>query len=74
MSTLALEPSSQAPGAGGPASCARFDLVLLAVALPVFVLAGLPLVAYAAVAAAWLAQRADPAYAETRMARADRAH
>ena len=34
------------------------DLVLLAVALPVFLLAGLPMLGYAAGAAAWLAQRA----------------
>lgn len=34
------------------------DLVLLAVALPVFVLGGLPLIGYAAAAAAWLVQRA----------------
>jgi hypothetical protein len=32
------------------------DLALLALALPVFVLAGLPLAGYAAAAAAWLAQ------------------
>ena len=34
------------------------DLVLLAVALPVFVVAGLPMLGYAAGAAAWLVQRA----------------
>ena len=34
------------------------DLVLLALALPVFVVAGLPLLGYAAGAAAWLVQRA----------------
>ena len=34
------------------------DLVLLAVALPVFVLGGLPMLGYAAGAAAWLVQRA----------------
>ncbi len=34
------------------------DLALLALALGVFVLAGLPLVGYAAAAAAWLAQHA----------------
>ena len=33
------------------------DLVVLAAALAVFLLAGLPLVGYAAAAAAWLAQR-----------------
>jgi hypothetical protein len=34
------------------------DLVLLALALPVFVVAGLPMLGYAAGAAAWLVQRA----------------
>jgi hypothetical protein len=34
------------------------DVVLLIVALPVFLLGGLPLLGYAAGAAAWLAQRA----------------
>jgi hypothetical protein len=33
------------------------DLVVLALALPVFVFAGLPMLGYAAAAAAWLAQR-----------------
>jgi len=33
------------------------DLVVLALAFPVFVVAGLPLVGYAAAAAAWLVQR-----------------
>jgi hypothetical protein len=34
-----------------------FDLVLLAVALPVFVLGGLPMLGYAAGGGAWLVQR-----------------
>ena len=34
-----------------------FDLVLLALALPVFLLGGLPMLGYAAGAAAWLVQR-----------------
>ena len=33
------------------------DLLVLAAALAVFVLAGLPMIGYAAAAAAWLAQR-----------------
>jgi hypothetical protein len=40
------------------------DLLLLALALPVFLLAGLPLVGYAAAAAAWLAQHAILAFAD----------
>ena len=46
----------------------HFDLVALAAALPVFVLAGLPLVAYAAAAAAWLAQTALKVVLERRAA------
>jgi hypothetical protein len=67
LSTLALEPSSRADG--GPASAlARYaDLVLLAIALPVFIAAGLPIVAYVAVAAGWLAQRAVQHWAGARM-------
>lgn len=40
------------------------DLALLALALPVFVLADLPLVGYAAIAAAWLVQHAMLAWAD----------
>jgi hypothetical protein len=70
LSTLALEPSSRA--GGGPASAiARYaDLVLLAIALPVFLVAGLPIAAYLAVAAGWLAQRAVQHWAGARMAEA----
>ena len=35
-----------------------FDIVLLVLALPVFLVADLPMVAWAAVAAAWIVQRA----------------
>jgi hypothetical protein len=35
-----------------------FDLILLAIALPVFLVAGWPLLGYAAAAAAWLVQHA----------------
>ena len=55
LSTHALGSSESSAGI----SVLRYlDLVLLAVALPVFVLAGLPLVGYAAAAGAWLLQRA----------------
>jgi hypothetical protein len=68
LSTLALEPSSGADSSR-LASLARYaDLVLLALALPVFLLAGLPILAYLAVGAAWLAQRAVQHWAGTRMA------
>lgn len=68
MSTLALEPSSGAEG-GRLGALARYaDLVLLGIALPVFLLAGLPIVAYLAIGAAWLVQRVIQHWAETRMA------
>ena len=70
MSTLALDPSSGAAG-GRVGLFARYaDLVLLAIALPVFLFADLPLVGYAAVAVAWLVQRAVQHWAGTRVAAA----
>jgi hypothetical protein len=47
------------------------DLVVLALALPVFVLAGFPLLGYAAAAAAWLAQRALREYLNRRARASD---
>jgi hypothetical protein len=47
------------------------DLVLLAIALPVFVLAGLPMLGYAAGAAAWLVQRAVQVALNRRASAAD---
>ena len=44
----------------------NLDLALLALALPVFLVAGWPLLGYGATAAAWLAQRAIQAYATRR--------
>jgi hypothetical protein len=41
-----------------PAVIRYLDLVVLAVALPVFVIAGLPIAGYAVAAGAWIAQRA----------------
>lgn len=47
------------------------DLVVLALALPVFLVADLPIVAWAAIAAAWLAQRVVQAWAVGRVAHAE---
>lgn len=47
----------------------NLDLVLLAGALPVFVVADLPLLGYAVAALAWIAQRLALAYAQKRTAR-----
>ena len=70
MSTLALEPSDGA-GASRPATLLRnADLALLLVALPVFLVAGLPMAGYAAAAAGWLAQRGLQHATETRLSRA----
>jgi hypothetical protein len=68
LSTLALEPSSGADGGRAVLLSRNADLLLLALALPVFLLAGLPILAYLAIGAAWLAQRAIQHWAGTRMA------
>jgi hypothetical protein len=47
------------------------DLALLALALPVFVAAGLPLLGYAGAAAGWLAQRSIAAVLERRAEASD---
>jgi hypothetical protein len=47
------------------------DLVVLALAFPVFVLAGLPLAGYAAAAGAWLVQRAIQVTLERRAKASD---
>lgn len=67
MSTLALNGSESTARTG---SLLRFaDLALLAVALPVFVLADLPLLGYAVAAVVWLVQRAVQAWAAQRVVR-----
>ena len=54
LSTLAIDGSDRAEGSRF-ASAVRFaDLVVLAAALPVFLLAGLPMLGYAVLAAVWL--------------------
>lgn len=47
------------------------DLVLLAIALPIFVIAGLPMLGYAAGAAAWLVQRGLQIFLNRKAAAAD---
>jgi hypothetical protein len=46
----------------------QFDVVLLLLALPVFIVAGLPLLGWAATTIAWIAQKALQAYLERRAA------
>jgi L-asparagine transporter-like permease len=68
LSTLALSGSERA-GAGASAILRHADLIVLAVALPVFIAADWPLTGYAVAAAAWVAQRLLFAYANARAAR-----
>ncbi len=49
----------------------HLDLVVLAAALPVFVIAGLPIGGWALAAGVWLAQRALQMYFESRVQRSD---
>ena len=66
MSTLAIS-GSEAPAAQRPGFALRYaDLILLALALPVFVLADWPLLGYAVAAVAWLVQHALLVVAERR--------
>ena len=68
MSTLALS-GSERDGAGASAILRYLDLILLAIALPVFIAADWPLLGYAVAAGAWIAQRFALAYANTRISR-----
>ena len=64
--------SALASGAAEPVAVVRLlDLVVLALALPIFVLAGLPLAGYAAAAGAWLVQRAIQVTLERRARASD---
>lgn len=73
MSTLALDGSRTLRTEGRAVAVLRYlDLPLLAVALPVFAVAGLPMLGYVVGAAAWLAQRGVQVAATRHAARADR--
>ena len=70
MSTLALDGSSRLGERGQVPVLVRWlDLAVLALALPVFLLAGLPMAGYAVGALAWLAARAIGLAAERRALR-----
>ena len=67
MSSLALDGSDAATAPGRAPLALRYpDLGLLAIALPVFILADLPLLGYAVAAAAWIAQHAIQIFAQRR--------
>ena len=79
MSTLALEgseplatkadaPAAEASSGGRRALLRHVDLLVLALAAPVFVLAELPLLGYGVAAVAWLVQHAILVLAERRSA------
>jgi hypothetical protein len=71
LSTFAIEGSEPLGGTGRGALIARyFDLALLAIALPIFLVASWPMLGYAVAAAAWLAQHAIQRWAEGRSRRA----
>jgi hypothetical protein len=56
VSTLALEGSSGASQSRMASALRYLDLALLVVALPVFIAADLPMIAYVVVAVVWIAQ------------------
>ena len=69
MSTLALSGSEAATDRSGAPVWLRYaDLLVLALALPVFAVAGLPMLGYAAAAVAWLAQHGVLVLAQRRAA------
>jgi hypothetical protein len=81
---VASGPASGGPGtareepkAGGPlparvpVAIQLLDLIVLAVALPVFIAAGLPILGYLAAAGAWLGQRAVQMIIRRRVAASD---
>ena len=70
MSTHALSTSDGASTGLGLRLLRNLDLIVLALALPVFIAADLPLLGYAACAAAWLVQLAVLVFAERRTAAA----
>ena len=67
LSTLALDGSGEVGQPGRGATLVRYiDLLVLAIALPVFIAADFPLLAYAVIAGVWLAQLAIERIAERR--------
>ncbi len=74
MSALAVDGSVEAGETRPLATAVRYvDLFLLAIALPVFLAAGWPLLGYAVLAAVWMAQVGIEVYGQRRAARELRA-
>jgi hypothetical protein len=77
VSSLALDGSDATRRAGQPPLALRYpDVGLLALALPVFIVADLPMLGYVVAAAAWIAQHAillaSQRYAASALRRGDR--
>jgi hypothetical protein len=70
LSSLALDGSSAAATGHPPLAVRYLDLLLLALALPVFLIAGFPMLGYAVAAAAWITQNLLMRFAERRAAAA----
>jgi hypothetical protein len=70
LSTLALDPAGGSASGRSATLLRNADLAVLAVALVVFLVAGLPMAGYAAAAAGWLGQRALQLFTERRLAQA----
>jgi len=67
LTTHALETHGQAGGPGVGLALVRYlDLVALAAALPLFLLADLPMLGYTVAAGAWLLQRGINAFAQAK--------
>lgn len=72
MSAHALDTSQDHTEAGIGLTILRYlDLIVLALALPLFVLAGLPMLGYGVAAAAWLVQRGINAIATRKAKNSD---
>jgi hypothetical protein len=70
MNTLAVDRSGAVGGTRMSTALRYLDLVLLAVALPVFIAVGWPLAGYIVIACVWVAQHAIELTAERAAARA----
>jgi hypothetical protein len=72
LTTHALNTSTTPAEAGPGLTLLRYlDLIVLALAAPVFLLAGLPLLGYLVTAVVWVAQRGVQAYANAKAGASD---
>jgi hypothetical protein len=70
MNTLAVDGSGTVGGTRMATALRYLDLILLAAALPVFIVADLPMAGYVVIAGVWIAQHAIELTAERSAARA----